>query len=99
MDLRVLIVDDNATNRQILETILTFWRMIPTVVPSADAALQAVKQARDGGDPFRLTIVDCHMPDMDGFMLIEELQKTPDLEMPAAGDVDFRRSTRRRAAM
>jgi two-component system sensor histidine kinase/response regulator len=82
--LRVLVVDDNATNRQILETILTFWRMNPTVVPSAAAALQAVKQARDGGDPFRLTIVDCHMPDKDGFMLIEELQKTPHLEMPAA---------------
>ena len=82
--LRVLVVDDNATNRQILETTLTFWRMNPIAVPSAEAALQTLKQARDASDPFSLMIVDCHMPDMDGFMLIEEIQKTPHLEMPAS---------------
>jgi len=81
--LRVLVVDDNATNRQILETTLTFWRMNPTAVASAEAALQALEQARHTCDPFRLLIVDCHMPDVDGFMLIEAIQGMQDLKMPA----------------
>jgi len=82
-DLHVLVVDDNSTNRQILETILTFWRMKPLAVPSGQTALHALQSARDAGDPFRLLIVDCHMPEMDGFMLVEEIRKTPQLEMPA----------------
>ncbi len=82
-DLPVLVVDDNATNRQILETILTFWRMRPTAVPGGESALVALKQAHAAGNPFRLMIVDCHMPGMDGFMLIEEIQKTPQLNVPA----------------
>ncbi len=80
--LRALVVDDNATNRQILETSLMCWRMNPMAVPSGRAALEALKQARDRGNPFRLMIVDCHMPEMDGFMLIQALQKMSDLAMP-----------------
>ncbi|HTR37897.1 MAG TPA: response regulator [Bryobacteraceae bacterium] len=82
--LRVLVVDDNATNRQILEHTLLFWRMTPTAVSSGRAALQSLKEASEAGAPFRLMIIDCHMPEMDGFMLVEEIQKTPQLEMPAS---------------
>ncbi|HEX5229447.1 MAG TPA: response regulator [Bryobacteraceae bacterium] len=81
-DLRVLVVDDNATNRQILEAILSHWRMRPIAVPNAQAALQALAESADAGIPFPLMIVDCHMPETDGFMLIEEIQKNPELAMP-----------------
>jgi two-component system sensor histidine kinase/response regulator len=76
---RVLIVDDNATNRQILEGTLGYWKMRPTSVPGAKAGLAMLQQARTSGAPFGLMVVDCHMPDMDGFMLVERVQKLPEL--------------------
>jgi len=77
-DLRVLVVDDNATNRQILEKTLEYWRMRPTVAASAEDALVLLDQARLAGTPFALLIVDCHMPGMDGFMLVEVIRKSPE---------------------
>jgi two-component system, sensor histidine kinase and response regulator len=74
-NLRVLIVDDNATNRQILERTLSYWRMRTTSAPDAETALDLIEQARAAGAPFGLMLVDCHMPDVDGFMLVERLQK------------------------
>ena len=78
-NVRVLVVDDNATNRQILEKTLLYWHMRPTSVPSAAAALSLLREAREAGAPFKLMLADCHMPDMDGFMLMEQVQKSPDL--------------------
>jgi CheY-like chemotaxis protein len=78
-NLRVLVVDDNATNRQILERTLIYWGMRPTSVPSAVAALAQLREAKAAGVPFGLMLADCHMPDMDGFMLVEEVQRSPDL--------------------
>ena len=66
--LRVLVVDDNATNRRILEQMLISWRMEPTAVPDAKAALDALRQASIR-DRFDAVIADCQMPEMDGFML------------------------------
>jgi signal transduction histidine kinase/DNA-binding response OmpR family regulator len=80
--LRVLVIDDNATNRQILETILPYWRTRPVAVPSAKAGLRVLKDAQDARDPFRLMLVDCHMPEMDGFTLVETMRQTPGLEIP-----------------
>ena len=77
--MRVLVVDDNATNRQILEKILSHWRMRPVAVDGAQAALALLQQAKAANDPFALMIVDCHMPDVDGFMLVEQIRKSPDL--------------------
>jgi two-component system, sensor histidine kinase and response regulator len=77
-DLRVLIVDDNATNRQILERTLSHWRMQPTSASGAEAALAVLREARDAGTPFRLMLVDCHMPDIDGFTLVERVQELSD---------------------
>ena len=77
-DVRVLVVDDNATNRQILEKTLAYWRMRPTAVSGAKDALRALNEANAAGVPFRLMLLDCHMPDVDGFTLAEQVQKAPE---------------------
>jgi two-component system sensor histidine kinase/response regulator len=73
--LRVLVVDDHATNRRILEEMFEGWRMQPVAVDGGPAALRALKSAARRGQPFRLAILDAHMPGMDGFMLAERIQK------------------------
>jgi two-component system sensor histidine kinase/response regulator len=77
-NLRVLIVDDNATNRQILQKSLEYWGMRPAVAASAADALALLHQAKLAGTPFALLIVDCHMPEVDGFMLVEIIRKSPE---------------------
>ena len=72
--LTVLVVDDNATNRFILEEMLSSWRMRPTVAASGAAALEVLRHAASIGEPFSLALVDGHMPDMDGFMLTAQIR-------------------------
>jgi two-component system, sensor histidine kinase and response regulator len=78
-ELRVLVVDDNATNRRLLEEILTNWRMRPTVVAGGREALAALEQARQAGEPYELVLLDQMMPEMDGFSLAAEIQQRPEL--------------------
>jgi len=73
-DLRVLVVDDNATNRRIVEEMLTSWGMTPTPVDSAGAALAALEQAVHAGAPYRLVLSDALMPDVDGFALARAIR-------------------------
>ncbi len=80
-DLPVLVVDDNATNRQILADTLRSWGMIPTAVADSTEAIQAVAAARDQGKPFNLALIDFLLPDMDGFQLTEKINNTPGLEI------------------
>ena len=77
-DLPVLIVDDNATNRRILEEMLANWGMRPTAVEGGRQALAALERARASGSPFALVLLDAMMPEMDGFMLVEQLRRGPD---------------------
>jgi two-component system sensor histidine kinase/response regulator len=77
--IHVLVVDDNATNRRILEHLLRSWNMQPTLVDSGRAAMEAMRSAKQNGQPFPLVLTDCHMPHMDGFMFVEEFRKCPDL--------------------
>jgi PAS domain S-box-containing protein len=70
---RVLVVDDNATNRRILEVNLTNWEMRPTVTDGASSALKAIEVAEAAGDPFKLALLDFHMPGMDGLALAEQM--------------------------
>jgi len=79
---RVLVVDDNRTNRMILEKILLYWKMKPTVVASAFEALEALQRAHKHGTPFRLMLTDCMMPEMDGFELIENINQHPEISTP-----------------
>src|SRR5690606_32798160 len=60
--LPVLIVDDSATNRAILEGILTNWRMRPFSVSDGDGAVAAMKRAAAEGNPFSLVLLDAFMP-------------------------------------
>jgi CheY-like chemotaxis protein len=77
--LPVLVVDDNATNRRILQDVLTNWRMRPTLVEGGRPALAALREAVQAGEPFPLVLLDGHMPEMDGFQLAEHIQAAPDL--------------------
>jgi two-component system, sensor histidine kinase and response regulator len=67
--LRVLAVDDNATNRRIVHEMLESWRMRPESAASGPDALAALARADAAGEPFALVLVDGQMPDMDGFTL------------------------------
>jgi signal transduction histidine kinase/DNA-binding response OmpR family regulator len=78
-NLPVLIVDDNFTNRRVLQGILNQWGMKPTAVEEGRAALQALETARRTGRPFPLILLDGQMPEMDGFTLAELIQKDPEL--------------------
>jgi PAS domain S-box-containing protein len=72
--LPVLVVDDNATNRRILEEMLTSWRMRPVSVDGAHAALVALREAAQAGTPFRLVLSDGLMPGVDGFALARAIR-------------------------
>jgi two-component system, sensor histidine kinase and response regulator len=78
-DLQVLIVDDNFTNRRILHSMVSRWGMRPTAVESGQAAIQALQTAKSAGRSFQLLLLDCQMPEMDGFALAEHIQRDPDL--------------------
>jgi two-component system sensor histidine kinase/response regulator len=73
----VLVLDDHAMNRRILEDLLIRWEMIPTVVEGAVAAMQALRDARASGAQLPLVLADAHMPDIDGFGLIEMIRQDP----------------------
>jgi two-component system sensor histidine kinase/response regulator len=67
--LRVLIVDDNESNRIVLDEQLSAWRMQPTAVDGGESALEALHAAALRETPYDLAIVDLNMPDMDGIEL------------------------------
>ena len=80
--LRVLVVDDNATNRRVLQGMLRVWGARPAGVDSGPAALQELRRAVSAGEPYPLLLTDAMMPDMDGFMLVEQLRKELGLAPP-----------------
>jgi signal transduction histidine kinase/DNA-binding response OmpR family regulator/HPt (histidine-containing phosphotransfer) domain-containing protein len=73
--LSVLVVDDNATNRRILEGTLTGWGLRPTLVDGGRAALAALEEAHAADRQFGLVILDYHMPDMDGFEVADCIRR------------------------
>jgi CheY-like chemotaxis protein len=102
-DLPVLVVDDNATNRLILNEILASWGMKPTAVESGELALGAMKEASEAGHPYELILLDAMMPGMDGYTLAERIREHPDLQdarlmmlSSAGGSDDAARRTRLR---
>jgi CheY-like chemotaxis protein len=77
--LSVLIVDDNATNRRILEERTRGWGMLPQSVEDGPSALIAIRRAAKTDSPFDLVLLDGHMPGLDGFGVAERIKKDPDL--------------------
>ncbi|HUG44388.1 MAG TPA: response regulator [Acidobacteriota bacterium] len=71
---RALIVDDNATNRRVLQEMLKQWRMTTVEVCSGTAALEAFQEERQRGESFDLVILDSQMPEMDGFQVAEQIR-------------------------
>jgi CheY-like chemotaxis protein len=74
---RVLVVDDNETNRTILSRQLAAWRVDHDAVSDGPAALMALRDAATRGRPFDVAIVDWHMPEMDGMTVAQTVQREP----------------------
>lgn len=77
-DLSVLIVDDNETNRLILQEVTKNWGMKPAVVEGVDEAIQAMERARNSGQPIEMVLTDMYMPKRDGMDLIEWMRNQPE---------------------
>lgn len=71
----VLVVDDNAVHRGVVEDLLRRWEMKPIGVAGGSAALAELRRAEQAGAPFPLALVDATMPEMDGFALVERMQR------------------------
>jgi two-component system, sensor histidine kinase and response regulator len=72
---RVLIVDDNGTNRRILQVMVERWGMRVTAVSDGEQALLALSKAQQSGDAYGLILTDMHMPGLDGFGLVERIKE------------------------
>ena len=78
-DLRVLVVDDNATNRLILEEMLRNWGMLPETAENGPTALEMLSAAAQAGKPFLLVLLDAMMPVMDGLEVARQINQHPQL--------------------
>ncbi|MBF0452821.1 MAG: PAS domain-containing protein [Candidatus Magnetomorum sp.] len=76
-DVRVLIVDDNATNREILSTRLGFWNMRVSETEDAPSALKLLYNSFVENDPFQIAVIDMIMPGMDGEALGRAIKSDP----------------------
>ncbi len=75
-DVRVIIVDDNQSNRTILAETVRSWGMIPVAVGDSREATKLIEEHALRGEPFSLALVDFMMPEMNGFQLAESLSKS-----------------------
>jgi len=80
--IRVVVVDDNLTNRRILTDMLGRWGMQPAPAASGAEALAQMRRGVQRGRPFSLVLTDVHMPEMDGFELVKRIHDSPELVQP-----------------
>jgi PAS domain S-box-containing protein len=76
-DMRVLVVDDNASGRAALNDLLTEWRMRPELASGGRDALTMLAQTNAAESPFPLVILDAHMPGVDGYDVAEKMRDDP----------------------
>jgi len=77
--LRILAVDDNATNRRVVAGMLSSWKCRHEEVEDSATALDRLRAAAASGDPFRIAILDMLMPEMDGETLGRMIKNDPAL--------------------
>ena len=75
----MLIVDDNATNRRILEQQLAGWGMAPDSADGGRSALALLERAVESGRPYEAALIDMHMPEIGGLELARTVKATPKL--------------------
>ena len=76
-DLRVLVVDDNATNLQILRHQILAWKMQPDCATRGEEALRMMRDAAVAGKPYDYALIDFQMPEMDGLALVRAIRGDP----------------------
>lgn len=74
--LRALVVDDHPINRRILEETLSFWNAHVTAVGDGQQAVVELRQAAASSRPYGLLLIDCRMPGMDGFQVVEAIRQS-----------------------
>ena len=80
--IRTLVVDDNQTNRRIVEEMLKSWELSPSVVDGGVSAITKMQNAAKLGKPYQLVLLDCMMPGMDGFSVAELVSGNPVFNNP-----------------
>ncbi len=78
--IRVVAVDDNATNRYIIRELLHRWGMTAEVVSSAPEVMAQLKASLENGTPYQLLISDYQMPEMDGLQLVKRIRSHKEFE-------------------
>jgi PAS domain S-box-containing protein len=74
---RIMIVDDNETNQQIVHSQLVSWGVRNGSPRDGEQALKLLRQAAENGDPYDLALLDMHMPGMDGIALANKIKNDP----------------------
>lgn len=74
-----LVVDDNATNRRILDEMLQHWGVQPTLTDGAASALRELENMAERNQAFDIVLLDAMMPRVDGFQLAETIKNRPEL--------------------
>lgn len=82
-DVKVLVVDDNATNRIILKEMLTQWGAAVVEAEDGERGIAELNKAREDGNPFKLVLLDRRMPGIDGFEVAERIKNDPGLAKEA----------------
>jgi PAS domain S-box-containing protein len=76
---KVMVIDDNATNLLILKETLHSWGLVPTLVDNGMDGLAQLRFAKEQGHPYQLILLDGRMPGMDGFSVAAAIQSDPGL--------------------
>jgi len=80
--MRVLVVDDNPSNLQIIQELLEGWNMSPVTAADAKAAQRILSLEDTAAPPFKLAVIDADMPESDGFKLVMGINKQVSLGLP-----------------
>ena len=97
-DVRVLVADDNATNREFLATLLASWHMAVITVANGQAALDEAVAAAERGRPYELFVLDHRMPGLDGQQTAARLRQNPrskDARIVLLSSIDMTMNTQR----